>query len=59
MNRNIAPIGELASGTCSWAWLGIDEQEELYLVADRLASFGRMPPAMDGLALGNMPREVD
>ena len=59
ISRDIAPIGELASGTCSWAWLGIDEREEVYLVVDRLASFGRMPLAMDGLVLGYMPREID
>ncbi|WP_436536854.1 SUKH-3 domain-containing protein [Actinoplanes sp. HUAS TT8] len=57
--RSIAPIGELGAGTCSWSWLGIDEREEIYLVVDRLATFGRMPLAMDGLVLGHMPRDLD
>jgi hypothetical protein len=58
-NRNIAPIGDLVSGTCAWGFLGIDEREEVYLVIDRLASFGRMPLAMDSLVLGYMPRDID
>lgn len=52
IGRNIAPIGELAGGTCSCVFLGIDEQEEVYLVIDELATFGRMPQAMDHLVLG-------
>jgi len=58
-NRNIAPIGDLASGTHARGFLGIDEREEVYLVLDHLASFGRMPLAMDGLVLGYMPCDID
>lgn len=58
VGRNIAPIGELAGGTCSWAPLGIDEQEEVYIVIDRLATFGHLPLAMDHLVLGHLPREI-
>jgi SUKH-3 immunity protein len=58
IGRDIAPIGELAGGTCGWALLGIDEQEEVYLVIDRLATFGRLPAAMDHLVLGYMPCEI-
>lgn len=57
--RTIAPIGEIAAGTCAWSFLGIDERQELYVVVDRLATFGRMPQAMDGLILGYMPRDID
>jgi hypothetical protein len=59
IDRNLAPIGELASGTCGWAFLGIDEQAEIYLVIDGLASFSRMPIAMDNLVLGYMPHDID
>ncbi|WP_412538562.1 hypothetical protein R8Z50_22235 [Longispora sp. K20-0274] len=31
---------------------------EMYLVIDRLATFGRMPRAMDELVLGYMPRDL-
>jgi hypothetical protein len=58
-HRSIAPIGELASGTCAWSFLGIDEQQEIYVVIDRLATFGRMPAAMNGLILGIMPSDID
>jgi hypothetical protein len=57
--RSIAPIGDLASGTNAWSWLGIDEREEIYVVVDSTATFGRMPLAMDGLVLGYMPRDLD
>ncbi|MEU4560598.1 SUKH-3 domain-containing protein [Actinoplanes sp. NPDC023936] len=58
IGRNIAPIGELAGGTCSWANLGIDEHGDVYLVIDRLATFGCMPRALDRLVLGHMPRDI-
>jgi hypothetical protein len=48
----------LAGGTCAWANLGIDEHEEVYVVIDALATFGRMPRAMDRLVLGHMPRDI-
>ncbi|GGN85592.1 hypothetical protein GCM10010112_66180 [Actinoplanes lobatus] len=59
VGRVIAPIGEVAGDTCGMAWLGIDEHEEVYLVVNRLASFGRLPVAMDHLVLGYMPDEID
>ena len=59
IGRDIAPIGELAGGTCALAFLGIDEQEELYVVVDRLATFGCMPQALDHLVLGYMPGDID
>jgi hypothetical protein len=58
IGRDIAPIGELDGRTCGMAWLGIDEHEEIYLVVDRLATFGRMPVAMDHLVLGYMPDDL-
>ncbi|MEV7682610.1 hypothetical protein AB0O64_29280 [Streptomyces sp. NPDC088341] len=42
------------------AFLGLDEQGELYAVADWPARFGRMPEAMENLLLGVMPvRKAD
>lgn len=58
-HRSIAPVGELATGTCACSFLGIDERQEIYVVNDRLATLGRMPLAMDGLVLGYMPRDLD
>ncbi|GAA3250187.1 SUKH-3 domain-containing protein [Dactylosporangium siamense] len=57
--RNLAPIGELAGNSCACAWLGMDEYEEIYVVVDELATFGRMPLAMEHLALGYMPRRIN
>ncbi|GAA0221870.1 hypothetical protein GCM10009539_03820 [Cryptosporangium japonicum] len=58
IGRDIAPIGELASGTCACAFLGIDEQAEIYVVDGVLATFGQMPQALDELVLGYMPRKI-
>ncbi|MCO1595547.1 SUKH-3 domain-containing protein [Micromonospora sp. RHAY321] len=58
IGRDIAPIGELASGTCACSFLGIDEQAEIYVVVDVLATFGQMPQALDHLVLGYMPRDI-
>ncbi|GAB1645325.1 SUKH-3 domain-containing protein [Krasilnikovia sp. MM14-A1259] len=58
IGRDIAPVGELAGGTCASAFLGIDDHAELYVVVDRLATFGLMPQAMDRLVLGYMPRNI-
>ena len=58
IGRGIAPIGELASGTCACAFLGIDEHAEIYVVDDALATFGQMPQALDQLVLGYMPRKI-
>ncbi|WP_344506035.1 SUKH-3 domain-containing protein [Dactylosporangium maewongense] len=59
IGRSIAPVGELAGNTCACAWLGMDEHEEVYVVVDELATFGRMPQAMDHLVLGYMPRRIN
>ncbi|GIJ46673.1 hypothetical protein Val02_35590 [Virgisporangium aliadipatigenens] len=53
--RDIAPIGDLDGGRY---WLGIDERAEIYLVETWLASFGRMPRALDHLVLGYMPTDL-
>ncbi|MGA5299359.1 SUKH-3 domain-containing protein [Nucisporomicrobium flavum] len=56
--RSIAPIGVLAGDTHSWANLGLDEHGEMYAVIDGLATFGRMPAALDRLVLGYMPADI-
>ncbi|MFE0699856.1 SUKH-3 domain-containing protein [Streptomyces sp. NPDC058872] len=48
----LLPVGELAGGH---AFLGLGEDGELYVVANWLARFGRMPEAMENLVLGVMP----
>jgi hypothetical protein len=58
IGRDIAPIGVLAGGTHAWANLGIDEHGEIYVVINWLATFGRIPEALDGLVLGHMPRDI-
>jgi len=55
IERNIFPIGELDHGRF---FLGLDEHAELYLVETWLASFGRMPIALDNLVLGVMPETI-
>ncbi|MFF7181555.1 SUKH-3 domain-containing protein [Streptomyces sp. NPDC008121] len=52
IGRRLFPIGELDRGH---AFLGLDEDGELYAVDDWLARFGRMPEAMENLVLGVMP----
>ncbi|MGW0856227.1 SUKH-3 domain-containing protein [Streptomyces sp. NPDC002690] len=52
IRRSLFPLGELDHGH---AFLGLDEQGELYVVASWLARFGRMPEAMENLVLGVMP----
>jgi hypothetical protein len=59
LGRDIAPIGELAGETCACAFLGIDEQERVYVVVNRLATFGHLPQAIDHLVLGYMPYDID
>ncbi|MGW7456865.1 SUKH-3 domain-containing protein [Streptomyces sp. NPDC054797] len=51
-SRCLFPVGELSHGH---AFLGLDEQGELYVLTSWLARFGRMPEAMENLALGVMP----
>ncbi|MFF8266629.1 SUKH-3 domain-containing protein [Streptomyces sp. NPDC016562] len=52
ISRCLFPVGELDHGH---AFLGLDEQGELYVVDNWLARFGRMPEAMENLVLGVMP----
>ncbi|MEV6956260.1 SUKH-3 domain-containing protein [Streptomyces sp. NPDC051183] len=52
IGRHLFPLGELDHGP---AFLGLDEQGELYVVSNWLARFGRMPRAMENLGLGVMP----
>ncbi|WP_020524908.1 SUKH-3 domain-containing protein [Catelliglobosispora koreensis] len=58
LGKSFAPIGELGTGTCSWSFVGIDKHSEVYLIVDGVASFGRMPLALDHLILGYMPEDV-
>ncbi|GGN43387.1 hypothetical protein FHR83_001805 [Actinoplanes campanulatus] len=57
LGRDIAPIGELAGGTCAWTCLGIDETGEIYALSGP-STFGRLPRALDHLILGHMPRNT-
>ncbi|MBB4753864.1 SUKH-3 domain-containing protein [Actinoplanes lobatus] len=58
LGRDIAPLGELAGGTCAWTSLGIDETGEVYAFSGP-STFGRLPLALDHLILGHMPHGVD
>ena len=58
IGRDLAPIGVLAGGTGAWANLGLDDRGEVYFVLDSLATFGRLPQALDALVLGHMPADV-
>ncbi|MFD9005934.1 SUKH-3 domain-containing protein [Streptomyces sp. NPDC059582] len=49
IKKSIFPIGALDGGRLC---LGIDEYSEMYLVETWVASFGRMPEAMNNLILG-------
>lgn len=55
IGRRLYPLGELDHGH---AFLGLDEQGELYVVANWLARLGRMPDAMENLVLGVMPIHI-
>lgn len=57
VNRTIVPIGETAE-TCAYAFLGIDERGEILHVVNWLATYGRLPDALDGLIRGYMPRTI-
>ncbi|MGW4777222.1 SUKH-3 domain-containing protein [Streptomyces filamentosus] len=52
IGHHLFPVGELAGGH---AFLGLDEDGELYVVDDWPGRFGRMPEAMENLVLGVMP----
>jgi hypothetical protein len=55
IERALFPIGVLDSGRF---FLGIDEYSEIYLVETWIASFGRMPDALDNLIRGVRPAVV-
>lgn len=55
VDRSLFPVGELDHGRF---FLGIDEHAEIYLVEIWVASFGRMPTAMENLLSGVMPVKV-
>lgn len=52
LDRRIVPVGELDRGRFL---LGLDERSELYSVESYVATFGRMPRALERLAGGVMP----
>ncbi|MGR6974933.1 SUKH-3 domain-containing protein [Streptomyces cynarae] len=56
IGRRLFPLGELDHGRF---FLGIDEVNEIYLVETWVASFGRMPQALENLVLGMAPRRID
>lgn len=55
VGESIAPVGELDAGRY---FLGVSESGDLYLVADWLASFGRIPEALESLILGKSPMPI-
>jgi len=55
VGRDVFPVGELNRGH---AFLGMDETAELYLVNETVASFGRLPAALDNLVADASPRPV-
>ncbi|MEV0272865.1 SUKH-3 domain-containing protein [Hamadaea sp. NPDC050747] len=54
VGRSIYPVGDLDDRYL----LGLDEDSTLYLVATWLATFGRLPQALDALVLGYAPKDV-
>ena len=55
IGKSLFPIGVLDVGRY---FLGIDEQSEIYLIETWVASFGRMPQAMDNLISGVRPTVI-
>lgn len=55
IGRSLFPIGVLDMGRY---FLGIDEHSEIYLIETWVASFGRMPQAMDNLIRGVRPTVI-
>jgi hypothetical protein len=55
INKALFPVGELDGGRF---FLGIDELSELYIVETWIASFGRMPDALNNLIRGVQPVEI-
>ncbi|MFE3073816.1 SUKH-3 domain-containing protein [Streptomyces sp. NPDC059247] len=52
IGHHLFPVGELDHGH---AFLGLDENGELYVVSSWLARFSRVPEALENLVLGVMP----
>jgi hypothetical protein len=52
IGRSLFPVGVIESGRY---FLGIDEHGEIYLVETWIASYGRMPNALDNLINGVHP----
>jgi hypothetical protein len=55
VGRSLFPVGVLDTGRY---FLGIDEEGEIYLLETWLASFGRMPQAMENLISGVRPTVI-
>lgn len=55
IGRRIAPLGELGTYRL---FLGMDEQSGVCLVITWVASYGRMPQAIENLVLGVKPTVV-
>lgn len=55
IGKSLFPIGVLDMGRY---FLGIDEQSEIYLIETWVASFGRMPQAMDNMISGVRPTVI-
>jgi hypothetical protein len=55
LGKSLFPIGVLDMGRY---FLGIDEHSEIYLIETWVASFGRMPQAMDNLISGVRPTVI-
>ncbi|MFE9295087.1 SUKH-3 domain-containing protein [Streptomyces niveus] len=56
IGKCIFPVGVHDEGRF---FLGVDEYGELYLIETWVASFGRMPEAMNNLFLGVQPSVID
>lgn len=54
VERSLFPVGEVGT----FAFLGIDETGELYLVETFVATYGSMPTAMENLVRGVEPTDV-
>jgi len=55
VGRSVFPVGEVNRGQ---AFLGMDEDTEVYLVNEGIATFGPLPGALDNLVADAMPRPL-
>ena len=55
IGHSLFPLGELDLGR---AFLGIDEDGEIYVVSGWLARFGKFDEGLEGLTRGFMPEDV-